>query len=294
MTPHIAADSGQTLEPLTRHKPDDIIGLLLQRAGKLALGDMERVLELQATQGLRFGEAALKLGLVTESDIQQALAKQFEYPYFIDHEASFGRELIAASDPYSQESETLRSVRGELQLRWFKDGRKTLALCSDTDIGGSSYLAANLAVLFAQMGRKVALIDANMRQPRLHQIFKLNHGVGLSDVLAGRTNAAQLHSIKPFQNLSVLLSGSPPPNPAELLARPAFSALIAELERTHDVILIDAPPSGCSSDFQAIAARAGGCLIATRCNVSRLSPLTDLKDRVAMAGAHVVGAVVLN
>lgn len=270
------------------------IGKLLQDAGKLKPQDMERVLKLQQEENLRFGEAAQKLGLVTEADIQQALSHQFEYPYIPAAEASLSPELTAATAPYSKEAEALRSVRSELLLRWFKDGRKTLAIGSARADEGSSYLAANLAVLFAQMGRKVLLIDANMRQPRQQDIFNLGNGMGLSDILAERASSLQVHAIKPFNTLSVLPAGSPPPNPAELLARPSFGALLSGLETNYDIILLDTAPSQLTSDFQLVAARVGGMLIATRRNVSRISPLSELKDKITLTGAQVIGAVVLD
>ncbi|WP_018078854.1 chain length determinant protein tyrosine kinase EpsG [Thiobacillus denitrificans] len=270
------------------------IGKLLQDAGKLKPQDMERVLQLQQEQNLRFGEAAQKLGLVDEADIRQALSHQFEYPYIPAAEASLSPELTAATAPYGKEAEALRSVRSELLLRWFKDGRKTLAIGSARADEGASYLAANLAVLFAQMGRKVLLVDANMRRPRQQDIFNLGNGMGLSDILAERVPSLQVHTIKPFHTLSVLPAGSPPPNPAELLARPAFGALLSGLETSYDIILVDTAPSQLSSDFQLVAARIGGMLIATRRNVSRISPLAELKEKITLSGAQIVGAVVLD
>lgn len=270
------------------------MGKLLQDAGKLKQQDMERVLKLQKEQNLRFGEAALKLGLVSEADIQQALSHQFEYPTIPAAEASLSPELTAATAPYSKEAEALRTVRSELMLRWFRDARKTLAIGSARANEGSSYLAANLAVLFAQMGRKVLLIDANMRQPRQHEIFNLGNGTGLSDVLAERVAAVQVRAVKSFPTLEVLPAGSPPPNPAELLARPSFGALLSGLEASYDIILLDTAPAQLSSDFQLIAAHVGGMLIATRRNISRLAPLAELKEKITFTGAQVVGAVVLD
>lgn len=287
-------EQSSIVEAAVHNRADDNIGKLLQDAGKLKPQDMERVLKLQQEQNLRFGEAALKLGLVSEADIRQALSHQFEYPYIPESEARLSPELTAATAPYSKEAEALRSVRSELLLRWFKDGRKTLAVGSARADEGSSYLAANLAVLFAQMNRKVLLIDANLRAPRQHGIFNLGNGMGLSDILAERVPALQVHTVKPFHNLSVLTAGSPPPNPAELLARPSFGALLAGLETSYDVILLDTAPSQLSSDFQAVVARTGGMLIAARRNVSRLAPLTELKEKITLTGAQVVGAVVLD
>jgi chain length determinant protein tyrosine kinase EpsG len=272
----------------------DTIGTLLQAAGKLKLQDLERVATLQKKHKLRFGEAAVKLGLVTEADIRQALSQQFEYPNFSVSQSGLGAELTAATDPYSEKAEALRSLRSELLLRWFRDGRKTLAIGSAHANEGSSYLAANLAVLFAQMGRKVLLVDANLRQPRQHELFGLGNGMGLSDILAGRVPSLQVHTLKPFHNLSVLSAGSPPPNPAELLGRPYFASLLAGLETSYDIILLDMAPSQASADFQAVSACAGGVVIATRRNVSSLVPLTALKEKIVLAGAQVVGAVVLD
>lgn len=269
------------------------IGKLLLDAGKLQPQDMERVLTLQQEENLRFGEAALKLGLVSQEEIRHALSQQFEYPYITAAEASLSPELTAATAPYGKDAEALRSVRAELLLRWFNDGRKTLAVGSARADEGASYLTANLAVLFAQMGRKVLVMDANMRQPRQHEIFNLGNGMGLSDMLAERVPSVRVHTVKPFQTLSVLTAGSPPPNPAELLARPAFGALLSGLETGYDVILVDTAPSLLSSDFQLVAARIGGMLVATRRNVSRVRPLTELKEKILLTGAQVVGAVVL-
>lgn len=277
----------------TSIRADANIGRLLQEAGKLKPQDMERVLKLQQAENLRFGEAAQKLGLVAEADIQQALSQQFEYPYIPAAEAGLSPELTTATNPYSKEAEALRSVRSELLMRWFRDGRKTLSIGSVRAEEGSSYLAANLAVLFAQMGRKVLLIDANMRQPRQHEIFNLGNGMGLSDVLADRMPSLQVRTVKSFPTLTILPAGSPPPNPVELLARPAFGALLSGLETSYDIILVDSAPSRLSSDFQLIAAHAGGMLIATRRHVSRVSPLVELKEKITLTGAQVVGAVVL-
>ena len=274
-------------------RADANIGKLLQEAGKLKPQDMERVLKLQQAENLRFGEAAQKLGLVAEADIQQALSRQFEYPYIPAAEAGLSPELTTATNPYSKEAEALRSVRSELLLRWFQEGRKTLAIGSVRADEGSSYLAANLAVLFAQMGRKVLLIDANMRQPRQHEIFNLGNGMGLSDTLAERVPSLQVRTVKSFPTLNILPAGSPPPNPVELLARPAFGALLSGLETSYDIILLDSAPSQLGSDFQLVAAHAGGMLIATRRHVSRLSLLVELKEKITLTGAQVVGAVVL-
>lgn len=288
------SEHNSVADAATHIRADANMGKLLQDAGKLKPQDMERVLKLQQEQGLRFGEAAQKLGLVSEADIQHALSHQFEYPYIPSAEAGLSPELTAAIAPYSKEAEAMRSVRSELLMRWFKDGRKSLAIGSARAGDGASYLAANLAVLFAQMGRRVLLIDANMRQPQQHEIFSLGNSMGLSDILAERVPSLQVHAVKQFPTLAVLPAGSPPPNPTELLARPGFGSLLSGLENSYDIILLDTAPSQTSSDFQMVAARVGGMLIAARRNVSRLAPLAELKEKITFTGAQVVGAVVMD
>lgn len=293
-SPTNSNEQGSIVEAAHSIRIETNMGKLLQDAGKLKPQDMERVLKLQQAENLRFGEAAQKLGLVTEADIKQALSQQFEYPTISAADASLSPELTAATAPYSKEAEALRSVRSELMLRWFREGRKTLAIGSASANEGASYLTANLAVLFAQMGRKVLLVDANMRQPHQHTVFSLANNTGLSEVLAERVSSVQVRAVKAFPTLSVLTAGSPPPNPAELLARPTFDAMLSSLEASYDIILIDVAPSQLSSDFQQIVARVGGMLIATRRNVSRLAPLVELKEKITFTGAQVVGAVVLD
>lgn len=293
-SPNHTSEQGSIVEAALGIRSEANIGKLLQDAGKLKPKDLERVLKLQQEQNLRFGEAAQKLGLVTDADIQQALSHQFEYPTMTAAEAGLTPELTAAIAPYSKEAEALRSVRAELMLRWFREGRKTLAVGSATANEGASYLAANLAILFAQMGRKVLLVDANMRQPQQHTIFGVANNAGLSEVLAERVSSVQVRAVKAFPTLSVLTAGSPPPNPAELLARPTFDAMLSSLEASYDIILIDVAPAQPSSDFQQIAARVGGMLIAVRRNISRLARLAEMKEKIAFTGAQVVGAVVLD
>ena len=288
-------DSGHSPSEAPNRNIDAAIGKLLLDAGKLQQQDLVRVLNLQREQNLRFGQAAIRLGLVTEEDIQQALSLQFEYPYLVNGLEGLSKELVTAIAPYGKQAEALRSVRSQLLLRWFQaENSKTLAIGCAKEGDGASFLAANLAVLFAQLGRKTLLIDADMRRPHQHHIFNLGNGKGLSDILAGRAEATTVSPIKSFPTLYILPSGSPPPNPAELLMRPTFHTLLHSLGSDYDIILIDTPPAQHVSDFQAVAARTGGVLIAARRNASRLGALGELKERIILTSAKVVGAVVLD
>lgn len=293
-SPTSTMESGHLIAHPPLIRGDVVMGKLLQDAGKITRQEMEQILELQRKKNLRFGEAAIRLGLVTEADIQQALSFQFGYPYLSDDCEGLSQELVTAINPYSKEAEALRSVRSQLLLRWFHQGRKMLAIGSVVKNEGASYLAANLAVLFAQLGQKTLLIDADMRQPQQHQIFNLGHSKGLSDILAKRAAATIASPIKSFPTLSILPSGSPPPNPAELLMRPDFGDLLKTLVNMYDIVLIDTSPSKNVSDIQTIAGQTGGVLISTRRNKSKLASLRELSEKIVVTGAQLVGAVVLD
>lgn len=268
------------------------IGLMLLESGKISAQDAERVLKLQKEQNLRFGEAAIKLGLVKDADIQLMLARQFDYPYLSVGEGGYSQELVAAYQPFSPQVENLRALRSQLMLRWFSEGNKSLALVSIHPGDGTSYLAANLAIVFSQLGERTLLIDANLRSPKLHALFNIGSHVGLSDLLADRTDLNAVVRIPSFIDLSLLPAGTQPPNPAELLSRNNLAELIAALSGHYDVILMDTPPADQAADFQAVAARTGGALISVRKNHTRLNEVAGLKDMLAATGAVVVGAVV--
>lgn len=280
-----------TVNPL--HTPQQhSIGKQLLDAGKLSPEDAERVLRFQKENGLRFGEAALQLGLVTEKDIRQVLARQFDYPYLTPGNGEFSERLVAAYQPHSRQVEELRALRSQLLLRWFESGHKTLAILSAHPGEGCSYLAANLAIVFSQLGEHTLLVDANLRVPEQHTLFNLGEGLGLSDRLAGRAEDEVVTRIPSFVDLTVLRAGTPPPNPQELLARDSFSSMIARVGNTYDVVLFDTPPAALGSDALTIAARAEGVLLVVRKNQTRMNDLLALSSQLESLGVEIVGCVI--
>ncbi|MCZ7562828.1 MAG: chain length determinant protein tyrosine kinase EpsG [Burkholderiales bacterium] len=269
------------------------IGALLVDSGRLSPTDTEAVLRLARDEHLRFGDAAVRLGLVTRADVQHALARQFDYPYLAPGDDTLSPEVIAAYAPFSPAVQALRDLRTQLMLRWTdaEPPRKTLALVSPGRGDGRSYLAANLAVVFSQLGERTLLIDADLRNPRQHEIFRIPGRLGLSALLARRGDENVIHRIGGLLGLSVLPAGAAPPNPLELLSRSGFGALLSGLSAQYDVIVLDTPASELGTDFQSVAAAAGGALLITRRNVTRTADAQALSDSVA-AAAVVVGAVI--
>lgn len=271
------------------------IGAILMDSGVLTPEDAERILLLQKEQGLRFGEAAVRLGLLTEADIQYALSRQFSYAYLrtVGDKKPLSDELVAAYQPFSPRVEELRAVRSQLMLRWFdkNEQRQVLTIVGTERGEGRSHLAANLAVVFSQLGERTLLIDADMRNPRQHELFLLQNKVGLSTVLSGRSRDEAIIRITDLAGLYVLPAGPVPPNPLELLSRLNFDEFLIHVRATFDVVIIDTPALTSGEDAAMIAVRTGAALAVARTARTRVSAFNDMVQGLMNAGVAVVGSV---
>jgi protein-tyrosine kinase len=289
-----------TRDPLTLPESDTapqervgrhLIGAILIEEGKLSAVDAERVYDYQKKKHLRFGDAAVRLKLVKTSDVQLALSKQFDYSHLPAREATLSRELVTAFEPFSPAAESFRLMRAQLSLRWMKQqgAARTLAIISPTPADGRTFVAANLAVVLSQLGERTLLVDADLRRGRQHGLFGLENGAGLSTILSGRIVGHEIQRIASLPGLSVLPAGPMPPNPQELLNRPAFTALLDEVSHGFDVVLADTSASEYGADAQIVAARVEASLLVVRKNATRLPALFDLTDHLKQMHAVVAG-----
>ena len=269
------------------------IGAILMDEGKLTASDAEQVLKRQRELGWRFGEAAIELNLITDTDLRQALSKQYEFPYLVSGPEGVAKELIAAWDPFHPVVEELRSVRTQLLIRWYNPnaGRRTLAIASPCAREGRSFIAANLAVSFSQLGQRTLLIDADFRAPRQQTIFNVPDRFGLSSALSGRADLTAAVPVTGLTGLSVLPAGPLPPNPLELLSRANFAALLAKAAGEYDVVLIDTPPATEYADAQTVAFRAGDALLVSRKDQTRVDDTERTVRDISDPSARVVGTV---
>ena len=272
------------------------IGDILVANGRLSPEDSKRILERQKQDQVPFGEAAIALHVLTKADIDYALSKQFDYAYLSETDQSLSKALVAAYKPFSKVAENLRAVRSQLLLRWFNGEpmRKVLTIVSPGKHEGRSFVAANLAIVFAQQGQRTLLIDGDLRAKSdagQHALFKLSRGAGLSGILADRASLEAAQLVPGLPNLAVLPAGAVPPNPQELLGRASFGQLLMTAAYEFDVILIDTPSGGDYADAEIIAARAGAALMVTRKNQSLVPSATQLARRLQDGGVALVGAV---
>ena len=269
------------------------IGEILVQQGRLTAESVERILKLQREKGLRFGDAARKLGLLKQSEIDLALSVQFGHPYLQRGQSRVSPAVVAAYEPFRPQMETLRALRSQLMLRWF-DGdpaRRALAVVSAARAEGRSFIAANLAVVFSQFGDRTLLIDADLRHPSQHRLFGLDSRIGLSTILSGRAGPEALVRVPGMPNLAVLPSGAVPPNPHELLARPLLTQMLDALASEFDVILLDSPAAAETADAQTLVVRAGAALIVTRKNATRTWRVQGVSASVVQTKATIVGTV---
>ncbi len=268
-------------------------GAILVEQGRLNPADAEEIQRFAGANGLRFGDAAIQLKLLTQEDIDFALAQQYNYPILSRGGANgVSDDVVAGFMPQNDMVEPLRMLRSQLSHRWFNDvGHKALAVTSPGRGEGRSWLAANLATVFAQIGERTLLIDADMRHPRQHSLFNLNNSVGLSALLTGRAGKEAASRIHPQLRLFVLPAGIQPPNPQELLGRPVFDLVLERFTDQFDVIIIDTPAASESSDAQIVARRAGGAVMLARRGVTRQAQLTSATQNLVQTGVNVIGTV---
>ena len=266
------------------------IGTLLLKTGKLKANDVERISALQKQNGLLFGEAAKALGLVSDDDINRALAHQFHYNVLSPDDETLSKELVAAYEPFSSEVETLRTIREQIKLHSGQQ-HKVLAVVSAERGEGRSWLVANLGIVFAQLGQRTLIVDADLRQPRQQEYFKIKQQYGLSDILAKRAEYSIIKTIAGFDNLSVLIAGTIVPNPLELLSQ-ELKNYLDQCQNHYDIILVDTPSVEQAIDAEIIAQKSGAILLLAKLHQTKLTKLKLVKDAIQETGVDCLGAII--
>jgi protein-tyrosine kinase len=275
--------------------PPQSIGDILAGVRNLSPEQVERIVALQRERGLRFGEAAVSLGLASDQDVVQALSRQFGYACTRPERHDAQPELVVAVRPFSPHAEAFRAIRAQLMMRVYgtQAPRRAVAVISPAIGDGKTYFAANIAAAFSQLGGRTLLIDADMRSPRQHALFGVAPGQGLSGVLSGRADMQVLQPVPDLPGLCVLPAGAVPPNPLELVERPLFGQLLDEALGGFDHVVVDTPAFAHGMDGPVIAGKCGAALIVARRGRSHVAALQDLVATLSESPAQVAG-VILN
>ncbi len=272
---------------------DRSIGDILAELRNLSAEQVEQILAHQRAHGVRFGEAAVALGLASRDDVLFALAQQFHYPYAPEEQRQVSPELVALREPFGPRAEAFRALRSHVIMRLFNEPgpRSAVAVISPDAGDGKTYCTANLAVSLAQLGGRTLLVDADLRGPRQHQVFGLTNRAGLSGILSGRSDNQVIQQVPGVESLFVLPVGTTPPNPLELVERPAFGLLMRELTSKFDHVVVDTPAAVYGADASVIAARCGAALVIARKHASRVAWLQELLASFDGSPVKVAGVV---
>jgi len=270
-----------------------LIGAILSKKVQLSPEDVDRILTHAREKGVRFGAAAVALKLVTQDQVLQALAEQFGYPYATEDRRKLMPELVGLNQPFSLQSEAIREIRRQVMMRVFVEGQErcALAVVSPASGDGKTFFSANLAVALAQIGGRTLIVDADLRGPRQHEVFNVANDTGLSSVLAGHVDSQVIQPVPGTPSLFVMPVGITPPNPLELIERPAFGMLIRELTSKFDHVIVDTPAAVYGADALAIAARCGAVLVVARKNESRVGALQQLVMSLSQSPARMAGII---
>jgi protein-tyrosine kinase len=270
------------------------IGEILIGAGRLDPRSAVQIANAQREHGTRFGEAGVRLKLLKPADVAFALARQFSYPYLSSEGTALSPSLVCAFEPFGRIAEQLRSIRTRLVLQQTRAGvvhSHSIAVASPGRGEGRSFMAANLAVVFAQSGERVLLVDADMRAPSQHRLFGIANHAGLSNVLLGRASLECAVRIREFDGLSMLAAGSQPPNPQELLSRPSWPELLRQASVRYDRVIVDTPGAEPFADAYLVAAHCSTTLLVARANATSAKALSRVQASLRATAANVSGAI---
>ncbi|UNL87145.1 CpsD/CapB family tyrosine-protein kinase [Priestia koreensis] len=203
------------------------------------------------------------------------------------------RSLISHMRPKSSISEQYRTIRTNIQFSSVDQAIKSILVTSSVQAEGKSTTTANLAIVFSQQGKRVLLVDGDMRKPTVHYTFQLDNRIGLTNVLTKQMNATSAIQRSAVENLDILTSGPIPPNPAELLGSHAMEELLSELYRNYDLVIFDSPPVLPVTDAQILANQCDGVIMVVQSNQSDKESTLKAKELLMGAKGKLLG-VVLN
>ncbi|EPM48225.1 polysaccharide biosynthesis tyrosine autokinase [Pseudomonas syringae] len=208
-----------------------------------------------------------------------------------DNQAAQVSRLLSITAPSELAIESLRSLRTSLHFAMLEARNNVLMISSPTPGAGKSFVSSNLAAIIAQTGKRVLLIDADMRKGYLHRLFGLQPKHGLSDTLAARLRCTEVINQTRIRHLDFISCGFAAPNPSELLMHDNFHKMLAELSPLYDLILVDTPPILAVTDATLVGRQAGTCLLVARFGMTTVKEIEACKRRLGQNGILIKGAI---
>ena len=201
------------------------------------------------------------------------------------------KAIISYNDPKSVISEQYRAIRTNIEYSNVDQNTKTILVTSSDKNEGKTTTVSNLAVSFANLNKKVLLIDCDLRNASIHKMFKLNNIYGLTDILAKDRAVDKCIQETELENLYVLTAGATPPNPAEILSSEKMKNLIEDLKNIYDYIFIDTPPIGLVTDAGALSSFIDGVVLVVKSESVEKKYLEETKKKLDAVDARILGAI---
>ena len=202
-------------------------------------------------------------------------------------------DLITLTDARSPQAEAYRSLRTNLEFSNLYEPLRSMLVSSTAPGEGKSTTLANLGVINAQAGKRVILLDCDLRRPKLHELLGVSNNVGVSTALLEPDGDLPLQDTE-VDNLQVMTAGPLPPNPADLLASKRMDTLLEQLTAQADLVLLDAPPVTAATDAALLATKVEGVLLVVSAGHTKREDAERAKDLLEKVNANVVGAVLTN
>jgi capsular exopolysaccharide synthesis family protein len=203
------------------------------------------------------------------------------------------RYLVVDKQPHATVSEQFRTIRTNIMYSSVNRDIRSVLFTSDMASTGKSTVAANMAVAYAQAGKKTLLLDADLRRPTSHETFRVDNRAGLSTLIVNDLLIEDVIKATEFEKLDLITSGPIPPNPAELLSASKLDSIMLRLMTHYDMVIIDSPPVLSVTDGQLLSKNADGVIMVTNVENNSRERLNDAKDLLNKAGANIIG-IVLN
>ena len=201
------------------------------------------------------------------------------------------KSIISYNDPKSVISEQYRAIRTNIEYSNVDQNTKTILVTSSDKNEGKTTTVSNLAVSFANLNKKVLLIDCDLRNASIHKMFKINNIYGLTDILAKDRAVDKCIQKTELENLYVLTAGAIPPNPAEILSSEKMKNLIEDLKNIYDYIFIDTPPIGLVTDAGALSSFIDGVVLVVKSESVEKKYLEETKKKLDAVDARILGAI---
>lgn len=210
----------------------------------------------------------------------------------LDQQQRQGTSLITVTKPSSVVAEQFRTIRTNIQFSMIDKDLKTIIFTSSGPWEGKSTVAANIASVFADQGKRVVLVDADMRKPTVFRTFNIHNNTGLSTLITSRqTNLKDVVQRVEEVGLDVIPSGPIPPNPSELLNSNRMNEIIKLLETEYDLVFFDMPPVVSVTDAQIMATKTDGVVFVVRRGIAHTDDVKHAKELLDMVQANVLGVV---